>query len=251
MLYDAENPDAEPDLGFYRMLAAESPGPILDLGCGTGRVTLPLARAGLDVTGLDLSAEMLSQARAKDQHHDVQWILGDARDFHLAGEFALIIETGGTFQHQLTRTDQQAFLACVREHLAPNGRFVTHCWFPAQTIVDEPERDWFSYTDGLGRHVQVSGHVHYDRVAQINTETAIRRWQDPGEAPQTRTSPLSLRFVYPQELETLLHYNGFRVVTSFGGLDASPLTDASRALIYVCEVAADESRAVSERSTPS
>jgi len=233
VLYDAENPDAEPDAGFYRTLSAEYPGPVLELGCGTGRVTLPLARAGLDVTGLDLSPEMVAQARTKDPDNEVQWVVGDARDFHLGRKFALVVETGGTFQHQLVRQDQEALLACVREHLAPDGAYVTNCWFPPQSITNDPEHDWFSYTDDLGRHVQVSGHSHYDRVAQVNTETAIRRWHTPGESPQTRTSPLSLRYFYPQELEALLHYNGFHIVSRYGGLDATPLTNTSGAIIYV------------------
>jgi SAM-dependent methyltransferase len=243
VLYDAENPDPEPDVGFYRRMSAECPGPVLDLGCGTGRITLPLAHEGLDVTGLDLSPEMVARAKTKDPNHDVQWIVGDARDFHLAKEFALIIETGGTFQHQLLRQDQEALLACVREHLAPGGRFVINCWFPPRNITDEAEGDWFSYTDDLGRHVQVSGHTHYDRVTQINTETAIRRWDNNGgDHPQTRTSPLALRFFYPQELEALLHYNGFRVTRRYGGLDAGPLTDTSRAIIYTCQAIPTDSR---------
>ena len=234
VLYDAENPDPEPDVGFYRMLSAAPSGRILDLGCGTGRITLPLARAGFHLTGLDLSAEMLARGKGKDAGNDVEWILGDACDFALGSTFDLIIETGGTFQHQLTRDDQEAFLACVRDHLTPNGRYVTNCWFPARNVPDEPEKDWFSYTDELGRHVRVSGHVRYDRVAQIHTETAIRRWQTVGEPAHEQRAPLSLRYFYPQELETLLHYNGFHIVSRFGGLDASPLTDTSRAIIYVC-----------------
>ena len=234
VLYDAKNPDAEPDVGFYRRMSAECPGPILDLGCGTGRITIPLAHEGLDVTGLDLSNEMVARAKAKDPDADVQWLVADARDFHLAKKFALIIETGGTFQHQLLRQDQEALLGCVREHLGPDGRFVINCWFPPRNITDEPATDWFSYTDDLGRHVQVSGHTHYDRVTQINTETAIRRWDSNEGHPQTRTSPLALRYFYPQELEALLHYNGFRIVDRYGGFDASPLTETSRAIVYVC-----------------
>jgi SAM-dependent methyltransferase len=148
LLYDAENPDPEPDASFYRKLSAEVPGPILDLGCGTGRITLALAGSGLEVTGLDLSPEMLARARSKDTEHKVEWIQGDARSFDLMRTFALIIETGGTFQHLLAR--------------------------------------------GM----------------------------------------LSLRYFYPQEIEALLHYNGYQVTARYGDLDASPLTDNSGPIIY-------------------
>ena len=116
----------EPEIAFYRDLAAQTDGPVLELACGTGRVAIPLARAGFQVAGIDVAQAMLDQARKKAaaEDLDVQWIYGDIRNFDLSGRFGLIFIPNNSICHVLTRTDFAAAIACVKKHLHPQGRFV-------------------------------------------------------------------------------------------------------------------------------
>lgn len=238
-LYDTEKRDFSPDGPFYLALAQQFDGPVLDLGCGTGRITIPLAQHGVDITGLDVVPGMLALARQKSAGISISWIEADARTFRLNKTFRLIFESGGVFQHLLTREDQEAFLARVHEHLEENGVFVVGVFFPRPDLMgDAEEHDWFSYTTDDGRHVQVSGTERYDRVTQVLTETAYRRWQDDDGQQHVHYAPLDLRMVYPQELEDLLHYNGFDVAVRYGNWDRSVLTSDSRTVIYVCRKSA-------------
>ncbi|MFN8443507.1 MAG: class I SAM-dependent methyltransferase [Caldilineaceae bacterium] len=123
-LYDLENQGFEPAGPFYLSLAQQAGGAVLELGCGTGRYTIPIAERGIDITGLDLVPEMLERAKSKAGSLSVSWIQADARSFHLGRKFDLIFESGAMFQHLLERSDQEQMLACVREHLTDEGKFV-------------------------------------------------------------------------------------------------------------------------------
>jgi len=116
--YDAENQWADDD-EFYLALAKEIGGPVLDVGCGTGRLTCAIAAAGLEITGFDLSPEML--ARARSLAGGIEWIEGDGRSMHLGRRFRLILMTGHAFQHLLTVRDLHAFFERMREHLRHDG----------------------------------------------------------------------------------------------------------------------------------
>ena len=99
--------------------------PLLELGCGTGRITIPLASAGFDITGLDISEPMLRRARSKAKAADVDvtWFQGDMRGFDLDRKFGMIFCPFGTFNH-LRHDEVARCLAGVREHLLPAGYFV-------------------------------------------------------------------------------------------------------------------------------
>lgn len=176
-LFDLENSDFEPDGPFYLSLAQQVGGSVLELGCGTGRVTIPLARRGIDIAGLDIVPGMLARAQSKAGDLPIQWVEADVRDFHLGRRFSLICAPGSVFEHLLERADQEAMLACVREHLAADGLFVVAIRFPhPESMVNvKEEQDWFSYTDENGRDVRVTGADYYDPVRQIRHETAYRR----------------------------------------------------------------------------
>lgn len=238
VIYDLENSRFEPDGPFFLSLARQADGPVLELGCGTGRITIPLAQQGIDVTGLDVVPEMLAQARKKAAELSICWVEADIRSFHLDRQYSLIFTSGCTFQHLLTRADQEAALARVYEHLAPSGRFAIEAIFPQPRllITVEEEKPWCSYKDGQGREVHVSGAERYDHVRQIKHETAVRRWYNAGgEVVATRQAPLALRYIFPQEMEALLYYNGFVVNKCYGDWDFGPLTEESRTMVYVCE----------------
>lgn len=235
-LYDLENHEFEPDGTFFLALAQQLGGDVLEIGCGTGRITIPMAQQGVKITGLDLVPQMIERAKSKAHGLSIEWGVADARDFSLGCSFRLIFESGGVFQHMLTNSDQQKMLARVYEHLAPEGRFVVSTLLPDNELLttDEVEREWFTYTDAQGREIRVSGKQHYDCMRQIKTETAYRRWIDADGQEVVKDAPLSLRYNFPQEMEALLHYNGFIILERYGDWDKSPMTEAHPHLIYVC-----------------
>ena len=235
-LYDLENPDFEPEGPFYLSLARELGGPVLELGCGTGRYTIPLAQNGLEMTGLDVVPGMLERAKTKAGDLPIRWVEADVRDFHLGHRFTFIFESGSVFMHMLTNADQLAFLARVREHLAPGGRFVVSLFFPHPGLLrtDADEKEWFTYQEGRGGTVRVSGTEQYDELRQVKTETAIRRIVSADGNETVHVAPLQLRYTFPQEMESLLDRVGFEVKERYGGPDRSPLAGDSRYLVFVC-----------------
>jgi SAM-dependent methyltransferase len=236
VLYDQENSDFEPDGPFYLALAQKLGGRVLELGCGTGRITIPMAEAGVDITGLDIVPGMLARARDKAGDLPIEWVEGDVCDFHLGRKFSVIIAPGNVFEHLLKRSQHEAMLACVREHLAPDGCFALVMRFPRPAAMQssEGERDWFSYTDESGREVKVTGTDEYDIVRQVLHETAYRRWTGADGETVTRRARLSLRFFFPQEIQALLHYNGFRIYERYGDLNSNPMTAESRGMVMIC-----------------
>jgi SAM-dependent methyltransferase len=235
--YDLENRDFTPQGPFYLALARQVGDPVLELGCGTGRMTIPLAQQGITITGIDAGAGMLAHARLKAGDLPIHWIEADARTFQLSASFRLIFGTTGIFQHMLERADQEALLDRVRAHLAPDGYFAFDVHAPrAAAFAEQPEEiDWFSYLNDEGQEVRVSGTCHYDAIRQVNTETAYRCWRDAQGQVITHRAPLSLRYFYPRELESLLHYNGFSIIEQYGEYDRSPLMAESQHIISICQ----------------
>jgi SAM-dependent methyltransferase len=236
-LYDLENSDFEPDGPFILSLAKKLGGAVLELGCGTGRVTIPLAENGVEIVGLDIVPGMIELARNKSGKLPIEWVVADVRTFQLGRKFRLIFESGSVFHHMLTRQDQEAYLARVREHLENNdGRLVLSLFLPKprNLISSEEEEEWFVAEHPDGYEIKVSGIDKYDPMRQVKTETAYRRWTDVNGNAMVQVAPLSLRYVFPQEMEALLHYNGFEIAAQYGDVDLSPVTDESRQLVYIC-----------------
>jgi len=240
--YDLENGLDGPELPFYLGLAREVDGPALDLACGTGYLTIPLAKAGLAVTGVDLAGEMLDLARRKTGDLPIRWVQADCRTLDLGERFRLITLTGNAFQEFRTRADQEGLLGTVRRHLAPGGVFAFETRFPrvSELLTPEalsgawsPETVWRSFEDDAGRTVTVSTSQRHDAIAQTVEYVVYRRWREDGRE-QVVTERAVLRFVYPREMEALLHYNGLAVRESYGDWDRSPLAGDSPRMIYVC-----------------
>jgi SAM-dependent methyltransferase len=123
------------DLPLWEELAAASAGPVLDLGCGTGRVALHLARRGHQVVGLDVDPELIAVLEKRAEGLPLETVLADARDFHLDAEVALALAPMQTLQLLNDAEDRLACLRCVSAHLAPGALF-------AAAILEEmPEPD--------------------------------------------------------------------------------------------------------------
>jgi SAM-dependent methyltransferase len=243
-IYDLENHEFNPDGPFFLDYALKLGGAVLELGCGTGRVTIPMAEKGVDITGLDVTPAMIARAKQKAGALPIRWVTADARSFELERQFRLIFETGSVFMHILTRPGQEAFLARVHSHLEDGGRFITRLLFPHPPLMAavDTEKEWFSYENHTGQQVRVSGTEYYDEIQQVKLETAYRRWVDETGQEVLRVAPLYLRYIFPQEMEALLHYNGFEVLERFGGWDLSPLTGESQQMIYICQNRTDTRR---------
>jgi SAM-dependent methyltransferase len=246
--YDIED-SSDTGVAFYSALAQETGGPVLEIACGTGRVSIPIARLGLDVTGLDIVPGMLALARSKSAGLPARWVEGDARRFDLGEHFRLIFMTGNAFQAFLTRADQQALLERVRAHLHDEGLFAFETRNPrwashatreqaeeglfANLETRQQEEEGQPYTDSSGRAVRVSRTQVYDHVAQILHWTTYRRWRT-GDREQAKITRIAVRFTFPQELEALLYYNGLTIVRQYGDWNLEPLTAASPSIISVC-----------------
>lgn len=144
--YDADmgaEADAMHDTPFYLALAREAAAhgrAVLELACGTGRVTLPIAREGIEIVGLDNAAAMLAVARRKAaaEDLDVTWVEADMRDFDLGRSFGLIIIPYRSFLHLLTDAGQAACLAAGYRHLMPGGRFALNFFAPPFSVGQAP-----------------------------------------------------------------------------------------------------------------
>ena len=136
-LYDHVVPYRERgDVGFFVEAARESGGPVLEVGCGTGRVLIPTARAGIEITGLDLSPHMLAICREKlktesqDVQSRIRLVEGDMRQFELGRTFRLVTLPFRPFQHLTTVEEQLACLGCLRRHLAEGGKLILDIFKP-------------------------------------------------------------------------------------------------------------------------
>jgi SAM-dependent methyltransferase len=236
-LYDAENSDFEPDGPFILELAKELGGAVLELGCGTGRLTLPLVENGVEIVGLDVVPGMIDLAKEKAVGLPIEWVVADLRTFHLGRKFRLVFESGSVFHHMLTRQDQEAYLARVWEHLEEDGRLVLSLFLPKShnLISSNEEEAWFTAEHPDGYVITVTGIDKYDALRQIKTETAYRRWTDTSGKEITQVAPLSLRYVFPQEMEALLHYNGFEISEQYGDFDRGPVTNESSLITLICK----------------
>lgn len=236
--YDLEEADSSvPHIAFYGELASLVGGPVLEVACGSGLVTIPVAARGLDVTGVDLARPMLDHARLKADRLGLpmRWVEADARQLDLGTQYAFIFLTGNGFQAFLNRQDQESLLASVKRHLAPGGTFAFETRNPSGhdlTAIPDEEH-WQSYTSVEDHRVTVYGTQFYDPLSQIMHWTTFRRWND-GARDHTKETHIACRFTYPQELNALLHYNDFRIVQQYGNWNKDPLTPASTTIITRC-----------------
>ena len=237
--YDIEEGErSAPRIAFYCDLARTIGGPALEIACGSGLVTIPIGARGLDITGVDLARHMLEHARkkAEAQGLSIRWVEADARSFDLGGRYRFIFITGNAFQAFLRREDQEALLASVNRHLLPGGTFAFETRNPSGHDLTDQSKEEFdqSYISVEGFQVSVSSLQVYDPVAQIIYWTSYRRWND-GERDHQKETHIACRFTHPQELEALLHYNGFQIVQQYGSWNKEPLSASSPSIYSVCK----------------
>jgi SAM-dependent methyltransferase len=232
---------ARKDIGFYVGEATAARGPVLELGCGTGRILLPIARAGRTAVGLDDSSQMLARCRAKlavePDHVRARVTLHerDVRAFDLGAEYPLVIAPFRVLQQLTTVDDQLAFLAAALRHLAPGGRFVFDVFnpnFTALTGADAVEREDTPeqpLPDGRSfrRTARVTRVRWLDQVSEIELIYYV--------SAQRFVQAFEMRWYLRTELLHLLARAGFRVREMYGDFARTPLVDGSPELVVCAE----------------
>jgi SAM-dependent methyltransferase len=222
------------DIGFYVEAAQTSGGPVLEVGCGTGRVLIPTARAGVDIVGVDLSPHMLRvcQTRLHNEPDTVQSRVrlrqADMRNFDLAQRFSLVTLPFRPFQHLTTVEDQRSCLASIHRHLDEAGRLILDLFNPSldalvrdnvgQEFGDEPE---FTSPDGrrvMRRHKIVSR----DYFNQTNQVELVYYVTHPDGHEERLVHAFPMRYLFRFEAEHLLARCGFEVEAVYADYDKSP-----------------------------
>ena len=224
--YDRLERGLEGDIAYYVALARQAAPPVLELACGTGRVTIAIARAGVPVVGLDRSLPMLAVARRKSALIPAaRWVAGDMRTFDLAPRFGLVCIPHRSFLHMLAEADQLASLKRCRHHLRPGGRLALNIFNPSPLLLA------LARSDNRKTHRVVA--VREDRrPARPRTPRVAQR--GPGGTVIGHPYPnLAVRYVHPAEMESLLERSGFRVEALYGWFDRRPFHPDSPEQVWI------------------
>jgi SAM-dependent methyltransferase len=244
-LYDCVYADRD-DLAFWTAVAPDE-GPILEVACGTGRVLIPLARSGHEITGLDLSPQMLERCRRKlaaepdEVRSRVTLVQTDMTSFDLGRRFALVTLPFRGFQHLTSVGQQMSCLSRCRAHLRPGARLVIDLFNPDPALLyDSGEPDGEETAESVecpdGRRIRWWGHVTaYRRAYQTNECEMTYEVTTPDGATRVVTETFPMRYIWRYELGHLLSRTGFRVLKLYGDYDRSGFSDDSPELIAVAE----------------
>ena len=222
------------DVGFFVEAATQAGGAVLEVGCGTGRVLIPTARAGVEITGLDLSPHMLAvcrerlKAEAKDVRSRVRLVKGDMRHFALQQKFKLVTLPFRPFQHLTTVEDQLACLDCIHRHLKKGGKIILDLFNPSlKALANQPtgeeldEEPEFSMPDGrrvIRRHM-VAARDLFNQI--IHTEL-VYYITHPDGRKERMVQAFPMRYFFKFEAEHLLARAGFEVEQVYADYDKSP-----------------------------
>lgn len=222
------------DIKFYVDFAVESAGPVLELGCGTGRILIPTAGAGVKITGLDKSDEMLKICRQKleseipEVRNRVKLVNADMRGFELASKFSMVTITFGPFNSLITIDEQISCLNNIRRHLCKNGALIFDVFYPdlGELLVNKGTeivraKTPFKMPDGRS----VIWGIRYDSVdynRQVIHEELFYNIRYPDGHEEQMVYPESLRYFSRFEVEHLLARTGFKVESVYANFDKEP-----------------------------
>lgn len=239
-LYDLMCPmlaDGEPELAWWRGVcrdagATAEAGAVLELGAGSGRLAIPLARGGLRVTALDRAPAMVARGRAAAEAAgvDVTWAEGDMTGFDLGRRFDAVLLALNTLLHLHTAAEHAALFAAIHRHLAPTGRLAVAVTSPDPRTLGRGPLHRLQMTDGPiddpveGAPLTIEETIAYDHATQCTR--GHFRFSYPGRTDAV-VVPVDLRMLYPVELLALLDHHGFDVVARHGDWHGAPFTSAS------------------------
>jgi len=234
-IYDGLNTNLA-DLPFYmRWLPKNKNARILELCCGTGRLTLPIAKEGYHVSGVDNAASMLERAKVKasEKGLEIEFVEADIRTLDLSEKYDLIFIPFNSIHHLYKNEDLFKVFKVVKNHLKAGGLFLLDCYNPKIQLIVEGEKElkkMTEYTTSDGREVLIKQLMRYENETQINRI----EWHYFINGDFNSTQNLDMRMFFPQELDTYLQWNGFNIIHKFGSFEEEVFNDQSEKQIFVC-----------------
>ncbi len=220
------------DVKFYIDFAVQSGGTVLEIGCGTGRILIPTARAGVCITGLDKSTEMLKicQRKLKDESREVsdrvKLVHADMSNFNLGSKFSLVTIPFGPFNCLVSVEEQLRCLNCIKRHLHHNGALVLDLFYPSSREFSSGEEGFsvktpFEMPDGRS----VTWGLHFNSVdynRQVIHEEMIYDVHYPDGHDERLVYPSPLRYFFRYEVEHLLARAGFKTESVYADFNREP-----------------------------
>jgi SAM-dependent methyltransferase len=242
-IYDTVYSYVREDIPFYIEEARRSDGPVLELGCGTGRVTIPIAQSGTEVIGLDSSTGMLAKAQDKVkalsvENSNISFLHEDMRNFSVNQKFGLVIIPFRGFLSLLSVSDQANTLSMVKKHLAPGGRLVFNIFVPdLEMLVQEGDLPYYlrDVTDPeTGDRLVLWHQSTYDNYNQIiSTRLIGEELDNHGQMTRRFYQDFQVRYSHLWEMHHLLNSCGYAVKDLYGNFDRVPLDETSTEMVWV------------------
>jgi len=242
--YDKWNENFISDIPLWLEYARKCGSPVLELCCGTGRILLPIAREGIEITGLDVSEKMLDKAREKlnqepeEAKKKVTLFQGDMRNFHLKKEFNFIFIPFNSFLVLLSTEEQNNCLRSAYKHLSSQGRLAISMFNADLSRAEgvlRSEGDILEDYPQEGDTTEIFSYQFFDKPKQI---IKVRFFVDSTKAGGElfrKTIDLKMRYFFQDEFEKILSSNGFETVELFGNYDKAPFKEDSPFIIFVAK----------------
>jgi len=240
-IYDGLNTFLNDLLFYEKWLAKNKDAKILELCCGTGRLTLPIAKEGYDITGVDNASTMLKQAKLKSAEAglEIKFIEADIRTLDLPEKYDLIFIPFNSIHHLYKNEDLLMAINAVKKHLKNGGLFLLDCYNPNihYIVGNENElKEIAEYKTSDGRKVLIKQAMQYENSTQINRI----EWHYFINGEFNSIQNLDMRMYFPQELDGYLKWMGFNIVKKFGSFEEEEFNDKSEKQIFVCELIEDK-----------
>jgi SAM-dependent methyltransferase len=231
-LYDLEYTH-DYDLPLWLSVATREAGPVIEWGAGTGRLAVPLAAAGHDVTAVELSGRMVERGSEKSQ--SIEWIVGDMRIVHQGRHYGLAVCAFNSFLCLRNVDDALAFLRNAREHLAPGGLLgIEVSAFSPDELAGNPEvRHDFTRDLPEGRLDRFSVSTYDPATQLLHMRLFYERYDDSGTLETRRAHDLTIRITTRDELILMLRLANFEVEAVYGDFEGEPFTSTSDHLIVL------------------
>jgi ubiquinone/menaquinone biosynthesis C-methylase UbiE len=246
-MYDVVYSYVRSDIPFYVETVKRHGGPVLELGCGTGRVTVPIAEAGVEIVGMDISKSMLDVAKtnlaeSSAENGIASLVYGDMSDFSLGQSFSAIIVPFRGFLSLLTTEEQTRSLDCISRHLSPGGHLVFDVFVPDLDMLVQEEDILYHLRDVVdhrtGQRVVLWNRSRYDNHQQIIEVTVIGDvLSGLGDVERRFYRDFRIRYVHRWEMHHLLTTCGFEVLEVFGDFNKDAFDEFSTEMIWVTGVA--------------